>query len=112
VRSITSLPDSLPRLPRGILKKNRIRTGSGSKNRLTFAFCKKLELEAGRQKLCLTEARAVTDSEIIFGLKPSGKSETEYEDCGAIWKETKGPGKLLVTPQLDWEFVIPIFGQG
>ena len=104
------VPDSLPRLPRGILKKNRIEQ-EALENRVDLRVVK-LELEAVAKSYGLTEAtRLVTDLEIISGVEAEREIETEYEIAGGNLEETK-TRKTVVTPQLELEFVIPIFDSG
>lgn len=104
------VPDSLPRLPRGIIKRDRIER-EALENRVDLRVAK-LELEAVAKSYGLTEAtRFVTDLEIISGVEAEREIETEYEIVGGNLEETK-TRKTVVTPQLELEFVIPIFDSG
>lgn len=104
------VPDRLPRLPRGLLKKDRIEQ-EALENRVDLRVAK-LELEAVAKSYGLTEAtRLVTDLEIISGVEIEREIETEYEIAGGSLEESKTK-KTVVTPQLELEFVIPIFDSG
>ncbi|MAW85508.1 MAG: copper resistance protein [Phyllobacteriaceae bacterium] len=104
------VPDKLPSLPRSIIRKNRIEQ-EALENRVDLRVAK-LELEAVAKSYGLTKAtRFVTDLEIISGVEAEREIETEYEIVGANLEETK-TRKTVVTPQLELEFVIPIFDSG
>ena len=104
------VPDKLPRLPRGVIKKNEIER-EALENRVDLRIAK-IELEAVAKSYGLTEAtRFVTDLEIISGVEAEREIETEYEIVGGNLDETK-TRKTVVTPQLELEFVIPIFDSG
>ena len=104
------VPDRLPRLPRGVPKRNQIER-EALENRVDLRVAK-LELEAVAKSYGLTEAtRFVTDLEIISGVEAEREIETEYEIAGGDLEETK-TRKTVVTPQLELEFVIPIFDSG
>jgi outer membrane protein TolC len=93
------VPDSLPRLPRKLLTKNSIEADALQK-RVDLQIAK-LELEAVAKSFGLTQAtRYVTDFEIIGGF------EKERE----LGEEEKV--ETLTTPQIELEFVIPIFDTG
>ena len=104
------VPDKLPRLPRGVIKRNEIER-EALENRVDLRIAK-IELEAVAKSYGLTEAtRFVTDLEIISGVEAEREIETEYEIVGGNLDETK-TRKTVVTPQLELEFVIPIFDSG
>ncbi|WP_422370831.1 TolC family protein [Hoeflea sp.] len=104
------VPDRLPNLPRGLPRRNRIEQ-EALDNRVDLRVAK-LELEAVAKSYGLTEAtRFVTDLEIISGVEAEREIETEYEINGGNLEETK-TRKTVVTPQLELEFVIPIFDSG
>lgn len=104
------VPDSLPRLPKGVSNRNRIEQ-EALENRVDLRVAK-LELEAVAKSYGLTDAtRFVTDLEIISGIEAEQEIETEYEIVGGSLEETK-TRKTVVTPQLELEFVIPIFDSG
>lgn len=102
--------DRLPRLPRGVNNRKRIEQ-EALENRVDLRVAK-LELEAVAKSYGLTDAtRFVTDLEIISGLEAEQEIETEYEIVGGDLEETK-TRKVVVTPQIELEFVIPIFDSG
>ena len=104
------VPDRLPRLPSGVIKRNRIEQ-EALENRVDLRVAK-LELEAVAKSYGLTEAtRLVTDLEIISGVEIEREIETEYEIAGGELEEHKSK-KTVVTPQIELEFVIPIFDSG
>lgn len=104
------VPDKLPSLPRTIAKKDRIER-EALENRVDLRVAK-LELEAVAKSYGLTEAtRFVTDLEIISGVEAEREIETEYEIAGGNLEESK-TRKTVITPQLELEFVIPIFDSG
>jgi len=92
------VPNRLPRLPRNIKRLKRVEmTALLKRPDLKVA---KLELEAVAKSYGLTQAtRYVTDLEIIAGFE----SERELEE---------GSRETLTTPQVELEFVIPIFDSG
>jgi len=92
------VPDKLPEYPRKLQRRKTIESDALHK-RVDLQIAK-LELEAVAKSYGLTEAtRYVTDLEIIAGFE----HEREIGDDG---RET------LTTPQLELEFVIPIFDTG
>ncbi len=92
------VPDKLPRLPRKLLTKNSIEREALQK-RIDLQIAK-LELEAVAKSYGLTQAtRYVTDFEIIGGFE----KERELDEDVI---------KKLTTPQIEFEFVIPIFDTG
>ncbi|WP_375588391.1 TolC family protein [Hoeflea alexandrii] len=104
------VPDRLPSLPRRIFRKDRIEQ-EALQNRVDLQVAK-LELEAVAKSYGLTEAtRLVTDLEIISGVEAEREIETEYEIVGGNLEESK-TRKTVVTPQIELEFVIPIFDSG
>lgn len=92
------IPNRLPQLPGRIKRKKSIEMEALNKRAdLKIA---KLELEAIAKSYGLTQAtRYVTDLEIIAGFE----SERELEE---------GKRKTITTPQVELEFVIPIFDSG
>ena len=104
------VPDKLPQLPRQLIKKDRIEQEALA-NRVDLRVAK-LELEAVAKSYGLTDAtRFVTDLEIISGVEAEREIETEYEVVGGNLEESKSR-KTVFTPQLELEFVIPIFDSG
>lgn len=104
------VPDRLPPLPKSILRKDRIE--SEALIRRIDLQVARLELEAVARSHGLTEAtRFVTDLEIIGGFEAEREIDTELEIVGGDLRETK-TRKTVVTPQLELEFVIPIFDSG
>ncbi|MEM5473639.1 TolC family protein [Hoeflea sp. AS60] len=104
------VPDKLPKLPRGVIRKDRIEQ-EALENRVDLRVAK-LELEAVAKSYGLSNAtRFVTDLEIISGVEAEREIETEYEIVSGNLEETK-TRKTVVTPQLELEFVIPIFDSG
>lgn len=104
------VPDRLPSLPKSVSRKDRIEAEALTQ-RVDLQVAK-LELEAVAKSYGLTEAtRYVTDLEIISGFEAEREIETEYElNAGSLEKtESK---KTVTTPQLELEFVIPIFDSG
>lgn len=92
------VPDKLPKYPKVIQRKKAIESEALHK-RVDLQIAK-LELEAVAKSYGLTEAtRYVTDLEIIAGFE---KEREEGED--GI--------ETLTTPQVEFEFVIPIFDTG
>ncbi len=92
------VPDKLPRLPGNVSRKNAIEA-EALRRRVDLQVAK-LELEAVAKTYGLTEAtRYVTDLEIIGGFE----TEREVEDEVT---------KTVSTPQVELEFVIPIFDSG
>ncbi|MBL4597741.1 MAG: TolC family protein [Rhizobiaceae bacterium] len=92
------VPDKLPKYPRKLQRKKAIESIALHK-RVDLQVAK-LELEAVAKSYGLTDAtRYVTDFEIIAGFE----KEREIGDDG---KET------TTTPQVEFEFVIPIFDTG
>ena len=72
----------------------------------------KLELEITAKSFGLTEAtRYVTDLELVAGFEAEREIETEYELHRGKLEEEK-TRKTVTTPQVEIEFVIPIFDSG
>lgn len=104
------VPDYLPSLPRRPSARPSIEV-EALKNRVDLRIAR-LELEAVAKSYGLTEAtRYVTDLELIAGLEAEREIETEYELVGGALEETK-TRKTVVTPNLEIEFVIPLFDSG
>ncbi len=104
------VPDRLPSLPKRTASKDGIE-GEALRNRVDLRIAK-LELEATAQSYGLTEAtRYVTDLEIISGFEAEREIETEYELVGGTLEETRSR-ETTVTPQIELEFVLPIFDSG
>lgn len=92
------VPDQLPNLPRRLERRSGIET-EALLQRVDLKVAK-LELEAVAKSYGLVEAtRYLTDLEVIGGFE----TEREVED---------GEVKTSTTPQLELEFVIPIFDSG
>ena len=104
------VPDRLPTLPARLALKDRIEA-EALKQRVDLKVAK-LELEAVAQSYGLTEAtRYVTDLELIVGFEAEREIETEYElDNGKLEESTTR--QTVITPQIELEFVIPIFDSG
>ena len=104
------VPNRLPALPKSVNRKDRIEM-LALQQRVDLKVAK-LELEAVAKSYGLTEAtRYVTDLEIISGVEAEREIETEYElVAGNLEKSTSK--KTVVTPQIELEFVIPIFDSG
>ncbi|WP_436639476.1 TolC family protein [Microbaculum sp. FT89] len=93
------VPDMLPSLPGSVARKSAIEI-EALQRRVDLQIAK-LELQAVAQAYGLTEAtRYVTDFEIIGGFE----SERELDENGGRKTDT--------TPQVELEFVIPIFDSG
>ena len=104
------VPDRLPSLPKATLRKDRIEA-EALRNRVDLRIAK-LEVEAVAKRHGLTDAtRYVTDLELISGVEIEREIDTEYELEAGKLKERK-TRKTVVTPQLELEFVIPIFDKG
>lgn len=104
------VPDRLPSLPKSVSRKDRIEA-EALKQRIDLQVAK-LELEAVAKSYGLTEAtRYVTDLEIISGIEAEREIETEYELSASSLEKAESK-KTVVTPQLELEFVIPIFDSG
>ncbi|WP_346906312.1 TolC family protein [uncultured Roseibium sp.] len=104
------VPDNLPALPRAPRGKPTIEADA-LRNRIDLQVAR-LELEAVAKSYRLTEAtRYVTDLELIVGVEAEREIETEYELNGPDLEEKKKK-KILVTPQIELEFAIPIFDSG
>ena len=104
------VPDRLPTLPAQLAKKDRIEA-EALKQRVDLKVAK-LELEAVAQSYGLTEAtRYVTDLELIAGFEAEREIETEYELQNGKLEETS-TRQTVITPQIELEFVIPIFDSG
>ncbi len=104
------VPDRLPSLPKSPVRKNRIEA-EALRNRVDLRIAQ-LELEAVAKSHGLTQAtRYISDLELIGGFEAEQEIETEYELVGGALEKTKTT-KTVVTPQLELEFVIPIFDSG
>lgn len=104
------VPDQLPGLPRRFVRKERIES-EALQNRVDLRIAR-LEVEAVAKSHGLTAAtRYVSDLDLITGIEAEREVETEYELAGGELEETK-TRKTVVTPQLEVEFVIPIFDSG
>ncbi|WP_431195191.1 TolC family protein [Bauldia litoralis] len=92
------VPDELPPLPKSVKERNAIEA-EALRRRIDLQIAR-LELEAVARSYGLTEAtRYVTDLEVIAGIE----AEREVED---------GDTRTVITPQVEFEFVIPIFDSG
>ena len=104
------VPDALPQLPK------TLRTGSAIESealqsRIDLQIAR-LELELAAKTFGLTEAtRYVTDIELFAGVEAEQETETEYELVGGDLEESRSR-KVVVTPQLEVEFAIPIYDTG
>lgn len=104
------VPDSLPALPERPYVKPRIEA-EALRERIDLKAAK-LNLEAVAQSYGLTEAtRFVSDLELIVGVEAERELETEYELHGGSLEETTSRS-TVITPQIELEFVIPIFDSG
>ncbi|MEO4044983.1 TolC family protein [Hoeflea sp. CAU 1731] len=104
------VPDSLPKLPRAVQKRDSIEAEALS-NRADLRVAK-LELEAVARSFNLTEAtRYVTDLELVAGIEAEREIETEYELDGDSLEE-RSSKKTRYTPQFEIDFAIPIFDSG
>ena len=93
------VPDKLPRLPRGLVNKNRIEQ-EALENRVDLRVAK-LELDAVAKSYGLTEAtRYVTDLGLLSGLE----AERTIDE--------NGNKDVEVTGRMEIDFVIPIFDSG
>jgi len=96
------VPDQLPRLPKRVKRKDAIETEALFR-RIDLQVAK-LELEAVAKSYGLTNAtRLVTDLEVISGFEIEREIEEEDEE------KTR---KTVTRPQVELEFVIPIFDSG
>jgi outer membrane protein TolC len=104
------VPDRLPGLPARLTGGERIEAEALS-NRVDLRIAR-LEVEAVARSYGLTRAtRYVTDLDLVAGVEAEREIETDYEINGSVLEETK-TRKTLVTPQIEMEFVIPIFDSG
>ncbi|WP_336057912.1 TolC family protein [Nitratireductor sp. CH_MIT9313-5] len=105
-----SLPNKLPQLPKS-LRSGAAIEAEALRNRVDLKIAL-LELELAAKAFGLTNAtRYLTDLELISGVEIEQEVETEYELNGGHLDERK-ERKLVMTPQLEFEFVIPIFDSG
>ena len=104
------VPNALPRVPGRI--KRKVSIEKEALHRRVDLQVAKLELEAVAKSYGLTEAtRYLTDFEIIAGVEAEREVETEIELENGELREIK-ERKTVVTPQIEFEFVIPIFDTG
>lgn len=104
------VPDVLPPLPQTLRAGSAIES-EALRNRTDLQIAR-LELELAAKTFGLTEAtRYVTDLELLAGVEAEQETETEYELVGGDLEESKSR-KVLVTPQLELEFAIPIYDNG
>ncbi|MCB1383584.1 MAG: TolC family protein [Notoacmeibacter sp.] len=104
------VPDRLPSLPKMPMRKDRIEA-EALRNRVDLRIAK-LEVEATAKRHGLTEVtRHVTDLELITGVEIEREIDREYELAGGKIEEHKSR-KTVVTPQVELDFVIPIFDSG
>lgn len=104
------VPDRLPALPHAPARKRDIEA-EALQRRVDLQLAR-LELDATAQSFGLTEAtRFVSDFEILAGFEKEREIETEYEIEGDELKETV-TRSWTVTPQVEVEFVIPVFDSG
>ena len=104
------VPDRLPQLPQE-LKTGSAIEAEALRNRVDLQIAR-LELELAAKAFGLTEAtRYVTDLELFTGMEAEQEIETEYELVSGELEASKS-GKVVVTPQLEVEFAIPIYDTG
>ena len=104
------VPDALPPLPQTLRAGSAIES-EALKNRVDLQIAQ-LELELAAKTFGLTEAtRYVTDLDLLTGFEAEQETETEYELSGGGLEESKSR-KVVVTPQLEVEFAIPIYDTG
>lgn len=104
------VPDKLPQLPQK-LKAGSAIEAEALKNRVDLQIAR-LELDLAAKAFGLTEAtRYVTDLELFSGVEAEQEIETEYELVSGNLEESKAR-KVVVTPQLEVEFAIPIYDTG
>ncbi len=105
-----SLPNKLPQLPKS-LRSGAAIEAEALRNRVDLKIAL-LELELAAKAFGLTNAtRYLTDLELISGVEIEQEVETEYELNGGHLDQRE-ERKLVMTPQLEFEFVIPIFDSG
>ncbi|MGE0231580.1 MAG: TolC family protein [Flavobacteriaceae bacterium] len=104
------VPDQLPALTSRVVRAEGIEA-EALRGRADLQLAK-LQLEALAKSLGLTAAtRYLTDLEIVAGVEVEREIETEYELNGGNLDDSKHR-KTTVTPQVELEFVIPIFDSG
>ncbi len=104
------VPDKLPALPVS-LRSGRSIEAEALRKRVDLQIAR-LELELAAKSYGLTEAtRYVTDLELIAGFEAEQEVETEYEIVAGDLEEEKSR-KVVVTPQVEIEFAIPIYDTG
>jgi outer membrane protein TolC len=104
------MPDRLPPLPKA-LKSGRSIEAEALRKRIDLQIAR-LELELAAKSYGLAEAtRYVTDLELIAGIEAEQEVETEYEIVAGDLEEEKSR-KVVVTPQIEIEFAIPIYDTG
>lgn len=104
------VPDKLPALPVS-LRSGRSIEAEALRKRVDLQIAR-LELELAAKTYGLTEAtRYVTDLELISGFEAEQEVETEFEIVAGDLEEEK-TRKVVVTPQVEIEFTIPIYDTG
>lgn len=104
------VPDQLPGLPGALVAKGAIER-EALFNRVDLQIAK-LELDLAAKSYGLTEAtRYVTDLEVISGVELEREIDNDYELDGGVLTHTKTV-ETNITPQVELEFVIPIFDSG
>ncbi|MAY61746.1 MAG: copper resistance protein [Rhizobiales bacterium] len=104
------VPDRLPQLPKA-LKSGRSIEAEALRKRVDLQIAR-LELELAAKSYGLTEAtRYVTDLELVTGFEAEQEVETEYEIVAGDLEGDKSR-KVVVSPQIEFEFAIPIYDTG
>ncbi len=104
------VPDRLPTLPRTLARKRDIEA-EALQRRVDLQLAR-LKLDATAQSFGLTAAtRLVSDLEILAGFEKEREVETEYEIEDGKLKQAS-TRSWTVTPQIEVEFVIPVFDSG
>ncbi|PHP64761.1 copper resistance protein [Zhengella mangrovi] len=104
------VPDRLPSMPGSPARKDRIEV-EALRNRVDLRIAK-LDAEAVAKRHGLTRAtRYVTDLELVSGAEIEREIETEYALKGGRIEETR-TRKTVVRPQVELDFVIPVFDSG
>jgi len=104
------IPDKLPALPGGLVNKSAVER-EALRNRVDLQIAK-VELEVSAKSFGLTDAtKYVTDLEVISGVELEREIDTDYELVGGDLTKTTAV-ETTITPQIEFEFVIPIFDSG
>lgn len=104
------VPDQLPEMPGSRVDSRSVE--AEALHRRVDLQSAKLDLEAEAQAHGLTSAtRFVSDFEILAGVETERENELELDTDGAE-PELVSTRKTVTTPQVELEFVIPIFDSG